>query len=57
VLLVTALTTSCIRQPAGALPAEKLAVLRLENLSGDAALGWQGRALSEVISATLSARM
>ena len=55
VLLLTALTTSCIRQPAGALPAEKLAVLRLENLSGDAALGWQGRALSEVISASLSA--
>src|ERR1019366_4513922 len=34
-LLFALLFTSCIRQPAGA-PAERLAVLRLENLSGEA---------------------
>ncbi len=55
VLLFAALSTSCIRQPAGAAPAERLAILRLENLSPDAAVSWQGRALSEVISTALAA--
>ena len=52
-LLFALLFTSCIRQPAGA-PAERLAVLRLENLSGDASIGWEGRALSEIIAVELS---
>jgi tetratricopeptide (TPR) repeat protein len=52
-LLSALLFTSCIRQPAGA-PAERLAVLRLENLSGDASIGWAGRALSEIIAVELS---
>jgi tetratricopeptide (TPR) repeat protein len=43
----------CIRQPAGA-PVERVAVLRLENLSGDASLGWVGRALSEIVAGGLS---
>jgi Flp pilus assembly protein TadD len=34
---------------------ERLAVLRLENLSGDASLGWVGRALSEIVTGGLSA--
>jgi tetratricopeptide (TPR) repeat protein len=55
VFLLAALFTSCIRQPAGAIPVERLAVLRLENLSADAALDWQGRALSEIISTALAA--
>jgi Flp pilus assembly protein TadD len=33
---------------------ERLAILRMENLSGDASLGWAGRALSEVVTAELS---
>ncbi len=32
---------------------ERLAVLRLENLSGDASLGWVGRALSEIVAGEL----
>ena len=52
-LLFALLFSSCIRQPAGA-PAERLAVLRLENLSGDASIGWEGRALSEIIAVELS---
>jgi tetratricopeptide (TPR) repeat protein len=52
-VLVAVLFASCIRQPGGA-PPERLAVLRLENLSGDASLGWAGRALSEIIAAELS---
>jgi tetratricopeptide (TPR) repeat protein len=44
---------SCIRQPAKT-PAERLAVLRLENLSGDASLDWVGRALSEIVAGQLS---
>src|ERR1035441_1893958 len=52
-LLFALLFTSCIRQPAGA-SAERLAVLRLENLSGDASIGWEGRALSEIIAVELS---
>jgi tetratricopeptide (TPR) repeat protein len=42
-----------MRQPASA-PAGRLAILRLENLSGDPALDWVGRALGEVIGAELS---
>ena len=45
---------SCTRQPAAGPSPERLAVLRLENLSGDASLGWTGRALSEIIAAELS---
>jgi len=52
-LLLALLCTGCIRQPAGA-PSERLAVLRLENLSGDASIGWAGRALSEIIATELS---
>ncbi len=52
-VLVALVFSSCIRQPAG-LPSERLAVLRLENLSGNPALGWAGRALSEVIAGELS---
>ncbi len=52
-VLVAVLFTSCVRQPAGP-PSERLAVLRLENLSGDASLGWAGRALSEIIANELS---
>jgi tetratricopeptide (TPR) repeat protein len=51
--LLAVLFTGCIRPPAGA-PSERLAVLRLENLSGDASIGWAGRALSEIIAAELS---
>jgi Flp pilus assembly protein TadD len=51
--LLALLCTGCIRQPAGA-PSERLAVLRLENLSGDASIGWAGRALSEIIATELS---
>ena len=52
-VLFAVLFTSCIRQPAGA-PAERLAILRLENLSGDPSLDWAGRALSEIIAGELS---
>jgi len=52
-VLLAVVWSSCIRQPAGA-PAERLAVLRLENLSGDASLGWVGRALSEIVAAELA---
>src|ERR1039457_1408850 len=51
--LVAIVFSSCIRQPAGA-PSERLAGLRLENLSGDASIGWAGRALSEIIAVELS---
>src|SRR5664280_2537332 len=52
-VLLAVLFTSCSRQPAGA-SAERLAVLRLENLSGDASIGWAGRALSEIVTGELS---
>lgn len=52
-LLLAVLFSSCTRQPARS-PVERLAVLRLENLSGDASLGWAGRALSEIIAGGLS---
>ena len=52
-VLLSLFLTGCIRQPAGT-PAERLAVLRLENLSGDDSLGWVGRALSEIITAELA---
>src|ERR1022692_2220210 len=52
-VLLALLFSSCIRQPAGA-PAERLAVLRLENLSADASIGWAGRALSEIIAVELT---
>ena len=53
VVLFAVLLTGCTRQPASP-PAARLAVLRLENLSGDPALDWVGRALGEVIGAELS---
>src|ERR1035441_6406942 len=52
-ILLAVFLTGCIRQPAGT-PVERLAVLRLENLSGDDSLGWVGRALSEIVAAELA---
>src|ERR1035441_11068566 len=52
-ILLAVFLTGCIRPPAGT-PVERLAVLRLENLSGDASLGWVGRALSEIVTGDLS---
>jgi len=52
-VLLAVLLTSCVRQPA-ATPVERLAVLRLENLSGDDSLGWVGRALSEIVADELA---
>ena len=52
-VLLALFSTGCIRQPAGT-PVERLAVLRLENLSGDDSLGWVGRALSEIIAGELA---
>ena len=54
IVLLAVLLPSCIRQPAAGLPPERIAILRLENLSGDPSLGWTGRALSEIISGELS---
>ncbi len=52
-LLLAILFSSCTRQPAR--PAvERLAILRFENLSGDASIGWVGRALSEIIAGELA---
>jgi hypothetical protein len=53
-VLLAVLFSSCSRQPAAGLPPERIAILRLENLSADAALSWQGRALSDVISTALA---
>jgi tetratricopeptide (TPR) repeat protein len=52
--LLSLFLTGCIRQPAGTW-VERLAVLRLENLSGDASLGWVGRALSEIVASEIPA--
>ena len=52
-LLLAILFSSCTRQPSR--PAvERLAILRFENLSGDASIGWVGRALSEIIAGELA---
>jgi len=53
-VLLAVLFSSCSRQPATGLPPERIAILRLENLSGDPSLGWVGRALSEIVSGDLS---
>ena len=53
-VLLAVLFTGCSRQPAGEPTPERIAILRLENLSGDASLAGQGRALSEIISAELA---
>ena len=52
-ILLALFSTGCNRQPSGT-PVERLAVLRLENLSGDDSLGWVGRALSEIVAAELA---
>jgi tetratricopeptide (TPR) repeat protein len=52
-VLLAVLLTGCIRQPVNPSP-ERLAVLRLENLSGDTSLDWVGRAMSEIIAGELS---
>ena len=53
IILFAVLLAGCTRQPASA-PAGRLAVLRFENLSGDPALDWVGRALGEVVGTELS---
>jgi TolB-like protein len=53
-VLLTVLFTSCSRQPSAGLASDRIAVLRLENLSGDPTLGWTGRALSEIVASELS---
>jgi tetratricopeptide (TPR) repeat protein len=48
-LILAALSFSCSRsQPPGI---ERIAILRFENLTGDDALNWMGRAVSEVMTA------
>jgi tetratricopeptide (TPR) repeat protein len=49
---IVILSGACGRPPAGT-PLQRLAVLRFENLSGDASADWIGRALSEVVSGSL----
>ncbi len=51
--LAVFLAGGCARRPANP-RLERLAVLRFENLSGDISADWMGRALSEVVSATLA---
>ena len=53
VLLLT-LTAGCSRSTRAKTPVARLAVLRCENLSGDASLDWMGRAFSEILQAGLS---
>lgn len=48
------LSTSCIKQPEGVQP-DRIAILRLENFSGDPSLGWAGRALAEIVSTEIAA--
>ena len=43
---------SCARKPQPAI--QRLAILRFENLTGDPAMDWMGRAFAEVITAELS---
>jgi len=42
----------CARQGAQSAP-ERIAILRFEDFSGDSSTGWQGRAMSEVLTAEL----
>ena len=48
--LLALLFTACRSNPAGA-QVERLAILRFENLSGDASMEWAGRGFSELLSA------
>ena len=52
ILLFLLLLSGCSRQ-ANQPQAQRIAVLRFENLSGDPSISWQGRALSEIISTEL----
>ena len=47
-LLAAILLAGCARRPPAA--AERIAILRFENLSGNSSVDWQGRALSEVLA-------
>lgn len=49
-LFATLILSSCQRQPAGA---QRLAILRFENLTGDDSLNWVGRAIPTVMNAEL----
>ena len=51
-ILAALILSSCAREPAAG-AAVRIAVLRFENLSGDASLSWMGRAFSEVIAGEL----
>ena len=51
-VLLIGVLTSCSRTPVSS-QSPRLAILRFENLTGDASLSWQGRALSEIISTQL----
>ena len=53
VLALCLTTTSCSRQPAPA-GAERLAILRFENLSTDPSIDWMGRAFVEIITRDLA---
>jgi tetratricopeptide (TPR) repeat protein len=52
VFIVAILIAGCARESKPAQP-RRIAVLRFENLSGDPSIAWQGRALSEIVSAEL----
>jgi cytochrome c-type biogenesis protein CcmH/NrfG len=45
---------SCSRSPAAPVGAERLAILRFENLSTDPSLDWMGRAFAEIMSRDLA---
>ena len=53
-VLLAVLFSNCSRQPASGPAPERIAILRMENLSSDPSLGWVGRALSEIVSGDLS---
>ena len=44
---------SCSRQDATP-PVERIAILRFENLSGDASIDWIGRALAQIVTRDLA---
>ena len=54
VLAVAALLPYGCNRPPAAPPIQRLAVLRFENLSGDASADWMGRAFSEILTASLA---
>ena len=45
---------SCSRRPAAPAGAERLAILRFENLSADPSLDWMGRAFAQIITRDLA---